>query len=285
MSPPPAPQPARPGPRIGPPERKPGRVPDRMALSRSVWHPQRRRQRPGHVDLPELGLVLGDVVRQGVQQPLHGLGAVDHARPHHRFGGLRLHIDEIDDELGLVVVEHRHVDVHALSGLLVDLELDLDLGLSGCIGGHARLLASGPLARKRLRPCGEAVTAARRMVGPADPFVLGEGPDACLLLHGLTGSPAEMRPVGEALAAAGFRAGGPLLPRHGTTPEDLDTTTRFELLDAARSALLSLRGARQVFLCGLSAGALLTIQLAARGWAREGLPCIPAIALLAPALE
>jgi len=110
------------------------------------------------------------------------------------------------------------------------------------------------------------------MVGPADPFVLGEGPDACLLLHGLTGSPAEMRPVGEALAAAGFRAVGPLLPGHGTTPEDLDITTRADLVQAAESALLSLEGARRIFLCGLSVGGLLAIHLAARPWVREGLP-------------
>jgi len=123
------------------------------------------------------------------------------------------------------------------------------------------------------------------MAGPADPFALGDGPDACLLLHGLTGSPAEMRPVGEALAAAGFRALGPLLPGHGTTPEDLLTTTRDDLLQAAESALLSLQGARRLFLCGLSAGGLLAIHLAARSWLREGLPDFSAIALLAPAIE
>ena len=123
------------------------------------------------------------------------------------------------------------------------------------------------------------------MATAADPFALGEGPDACLLLHGLTGSPAEMRPIGEALAAAGFRAAGPLLPGHGTTPEDLYVTTRFDLLRAAESALLSLKGARRVFLCGLSVGGLLAIHLAARSWAREGLPEIAAIALLAPAIE
>jgi carboxylesterase len=123
------------------------------------------------------------------------------------------------------------------------------------------------------------------MAGPADPFALGDGPDACLLLHGLTGSPAEVRPVGEALAAAGFRAVGPLLPGHGTTPEDLYVTTRGDLLQAAESALLSLRGARRVFACGLSAGALLTLHLAARSWSGEGLPDFSAIALLAPAIE
>src|SRR5436305_13762407 len=98
------------------------------------------------------------------------------------------------------------------------------------------------------------------MAGPADPFSLGEGDVACLLLHGLTGSPAEVRPVGEALAAAGFHAVGPLLPGHGTTPEDLDTTTRGDLLQPAEPALLSLQGARRVFLCGLPSGGLRAIH-------------------------
>jgi len=116
-------------------------------------------------------------------------------------------------------------------------------------------------------------------------FSLGEGPDACLLLHGLTGSPAEMRPLGEALAKAGYRAVGPLLPGHGTTPADLYTTTASDLQRAAGSALLSLRGARRLFLCGLSVGVLLAIGLAARQWVREGLPDLSALALLAPAIE
>jgi carboxylesterase len=123
------------------------------------------------------------------------------------------------------------------------------------------------------------------MTRPSDPFELGDGPDACLLLHGLTGSPAEVRPVGEALAQAGFRAVGPLLPGHGTSAEDLYTVTRGDLLKAAESALLSLRGARRICLCGLSAGALVAIHLAARSWTHEGLPDLSALALLAPAIE
>src|SRR5438876_8633391 len=123
------------------------------------------------------------------------------------------------------------------------------------------------------------------MSGAAAPFSLGEGEDACLLLHGLTGSPAEVRPVGEALARAGFRAVGPLLPGHGGKAEDLYTVTREDLLHAAREALLSLAGARRIFLCGLSAGALLSIHLAAKSWRHDGLPELSAIALLAPAIE
>jgi carboxylesterase len=116
-------------------------------------------------------------------------------------------------------------------------------------------------------------------------FALGAGPDACLLLHGLTGSPAEVRPVGEALAQAGFRAVGPLLPGHGGRPEDLYTVTRGELVKAAQEALLSLAGARRIFLCGLSAGALVGIHLASKSWMHDGLPEFSAIALLAPAIE
>src|SRR5438045_6670771 len=102
------------------------------------------------------------------------------------------------------------------------------------------------------------------MSGPAAPFSLGDGDDACLLLHGLTGSPAEVRPVGEALAKAGFRAVGPLLPGHGTTPRDLMRVHRTDMLAAASDALRSLRGARRVFLCGLSMGALIAVELCAR---------------------
>ncbi|HEY2031785.1 MAG TPA: alpha/beta fold hydrolase, partial [Myxococcales bacterium] len=109
-------------------------------------------------------------------------------------------------------------------------------------------------------------------------FDLGGGQDVCLLLHGLTGSPAEVRPVGEALARAGMRSVGPLLPGHGTRPEDLFGKTHLDLLRAAESALRGLAGARRIYLCGLSAGALLAIHLAARA------PDIRAVALLAPAV-
>jgi len=119
----------------------------------------------------------------------------------------------------------------------------------------------------------------------AESFSLGTGDVACLLLHGLTGSPAEVRPVGEALAKAGFRAVGPLLPGHGTTPRDLMRVGRKDMLAAAADALRSLRGSRRVFVCGLSMGALLSVELCARVAARDGAPAIEALALLAPAIR
>ena len=122
--------------------------------------------------------------------------------------------------------------------------------------------------------------------GPSwGPFALGDGPDACLLLHGLTGSPAEVRPLGEALAAAGLRAVGPLLPGHGVAPEALFDVGRGDLYDAAHQALRELSGARRVFVAGLSAGALLAIELCARERLRGGDPDIAAVALLSPAVR
>jgi carboxylesterase len=121
------------------------------------------------------------------------------------------------------------------------------------------------------------------MTDPAAPFSLGEGPDACLLLHGLTGAPSEVRPIGEALARRGFRVLGPLLPGHGTRPEDLARVSSADMLRSARSSLQSLRGARRVYLCGLSMGALLAIHLAAKPTSDD--PPIAALALIAPAIR
>ena len=91
--------------------------------------------------------------------------------------------------------------------------------------------------------------------------------------------------MGEALARAGFRAVGPLLPGHGSRAEDLYTVTRHDLIHAAQEALLGLAGARRVFICGLSAGALLAIHLASKSWMQQGLPELSAIALMAPAIQ
>jgi carboxylesterase len=117
------------------------------------------------------------------------------------------------------------------------------------------------------------------------PFELGDGPDACLLLHGFTGSPHEVRPLGEALAQAGLRVVAPLLAGHGEAPEALLGIDRRDLYESARDALRSLKGARRVYCAGLSAGALLSLELCARTRVREGDPSIEALALLAPAIR
>lgn len=84
-----------------------------------------------------------------------------------------------------------------------------------------------------------------------------------LCLHGFTGTPYEVRPLGEALAARGVRALGPALPGHNETPHRLAEVSHRAWLDAARSHLRALRGDHdQVFVVGLSMGGLLALGLA-----------------------
>ena len=59
----------------------------------------------------------------------------------------------------------------------------------------------------------------------AEPYRAGTGRLGVLLLHGFTGSPLSMRPWAEHLAADGFRVVLPRLPGHGTTWQELNTTT------------------------------------------------------------
>lgn len=99
------------------------------------------------------------------------------------------------------------------------------------------------------------------------PFVLGPSPaeakGTVLLLHGFTGSPWEVRPLGDALAARGYHVVAPLLPGHGREPEAMLWVTAREWLQAAEAALDELSASR-VFVAGLSMGALLGVLLAAR---------------------
>jgi carboxylesterase len=112
------------------------------------------------------------------------------------------------------------------------------------------------------------------------PFDLGGGEDACLLLHGFTGSPWDLRPLGEALAARGMRVVAPRLPGHGTTPQALLGVTWRDWQAAADDALRDLHGHRNVFVAGLSMGALLALGLAARHP-----DAVRALALVAPAVR
>ena len=115
-------------------------------------------------------------------------------------------------------------------------------------------------------------------------FTLGPSPTeaelAVLLLHGFTGSPWELRPVGEALSARGVHVFCPRLPGHGTTPEAMLWAGLDEWLGAASEALESLRSARMVAVMGLSMGGLLAMVLAARN---RGL--VRGLVLMAPALQ
>ncbi|MDI3328384.1 MAG: alpha/beta fold hydrolase [Alicyclobacillaceae bacterium] len=97
-----------------------------------------------------------------------------------------------------------------------------------------------------------------------EPFVFEGGPVGILLIHGFTGSPLEMRPMGEWLAHRGYTVCGPALAGHGTTPEDMERTGWRDWLDSAREAYGALRSrCRKVVAAGLSMGGALALHLGA----------------------
>ena len=113
-----------------------------------------------------------------------------------------------------------------------------------------------------------------------EPFFLAGGPQAALLVHGFTGSPPEMRLIGDYLYARGMTVHAPLLPGHGTDPADLNRRRWTEFADRVEQAYSELQArSEQVVLAGLSMGALLTLHHAARD------PSVPAAVVYSPALR
>jgi len=97
------------------------------------------------------------------------------------------------------------------------------------------------------------------------PFHMGDGPVGCLLLHGFTGSPAEVRPLGEHLADHGVRVVAPLLPGHGTEPQDMDHCTWVDWVAAAETVWGALEPqCSHLFVGGISMGALIAAVVAER---------------------
>lgn len=111
-------------------------------------------------------------------------------------------------------------------------------------------------------------------------FEIPGGPDAVLLLHGLTGSTFEMHHVAERLGQAGYRCLAPVMAGHGGVPSGLRGVPYEEWIAQAGRDLSRLDGARRVFIVGCSMGALTACALA---YARPDR--IAGLVLLGPALE
>lgn len=98
-----------------------------------------------------------------------------------------------------------------------------------------------------------------------EPFLFPGGPIGVLLIHGFTGAPQEMRPLGVFLADRGMTVLGIRLPGHGTRPEDLRRVTWSDWAAAVARGAETLRArCAHVFLCGLSLGGILALYEAAR---------------------
>jgi carboxylesterase len=95
-------------------------------------------------------------------------------------------------------------------------------------------------------------------------FFLAGGDVGALLIHGFTGSPPEMRLIGDYLHARGLTVSAPLLPGHGRAVADMNRCRYTDWIGAAEQALVDLRTrCRTVFAAGLSMGSLLALHLAA----------------------
>jgi carboxylesterase len=108
-----------------------------------------------------------------------------------------------------------------------------------------------------------------RTLVPFDPEViqpwrLGDGPRGALLIHGFASTPPELRLLGEALAARGFRCHAPMLPGHGTTPQDLERTRWQDWAGCVATAFDELASeCEEVVVAGQSMGGTLALHLAA----------------------
>lgn len=90
------------------------------------------------------------------------------------------------------------------------------------------------------------------------------GSTGVLLIHGFTGSAAEMSRIGNHFSQQGLTVLSLLLPGHGTTPEVLNTKGWHDWVKHSTEALDRLGSeCHTVFVAGLSLGALLAMYLAA----------------------
>ena len=98
-----------------------------------------------------------------------------------------------------------------------------------------------------------------------EPFELDAGGAGVLALHGFTGSPFEVRALGELLHRHGFTVFAPALAGHATHVDDLESTTADDYLAAAERAYDdAVERCERLYVVGLSVGGTLGLHLAAR---------------------
>ena len=86
----------------------------------------------------------------------------------------------------------------------------------------------------------------------------------CITLHGIGGTPANIRVVADALIAQGYTVISPMIPGHGETVRAQNASTGAQWLEGIRAAYKRLKdeGCTQVYALGLSLGGILCGLLA-----------------------
>jgi len=107
------------------------------------------------------------------------------------------------------------------------------------------------------------MTAGSRTATPTEPFCWPGGDVGCLLVHGFTGTPYEMRFLGERLNARGYGVLGVRLAGHATEVSDLAARRWTDWYAAVEEGLRALAARSQtVVAVGQSLGSLLVLRLA-----------------------
>ena len=98
-----------------------------------------------------------------------------------------------------------------------------------------------------------------------DPFFLPGGDVSCLVIHGFTSTPLEMRWLGKHLNEQGYSVYGPRLTGHGRTAQALRGVRWPHWVADVLSGIVMLRERyEKVFLVGLSMGGALALTAGAR---------------------
>lgn len=101
-------------------------------------------------------------------------------------------------------------------------------------------------------------------VAGCEPFYFERGQVGVLLIHGFTGTPREMRWMGEYLGGRGVTVLGMCLAGHATSPEDMERTTWHDWWGSVKEKYAELKHqCEKVFVMGLSLGGMLALHLGA----------------------
>ncbi|MBI3363134.1 MAG: alpha/beta fold hydrolase [Chloroflexi bacterium] len=123
------------------------------------------------------------------------------------------------------------------------------------------------------------------LIPTTEPFFFRGGPVGCLLIHGFTSSPKEMRWLGESLAGRGHTVLGVRLAHHATQPADMNRSRWHDWYYSAVDGWHVLRDqCERIFPIGLSMGGVTALKLAAEypvaGVVAMGTPMRPARSLM-----
>ncbi len=98
-----------------------------------------------------------------------------------------------------------------------------------------------------------------------EPYFARGGPDGCLILHGFTASPQEVRPLAEHLARQDYTVLAPRLPGHATSMADLNRASSRDWQAAVEDSYhLLRRQCSRIVVMGLSTGGALALRAAAQ---------------------